>query len=144
MKHPYTLGIEFSKCDKDTERLCLYKRQFNKCESAIRRCHYPLLINPLCTCDCIEQCQHKFDIINHKEKIYILYWCGKCKFAISDIKESIEKILKPLNSDKIYYGKDLDKLCNKIIKKDDKKDKSDIELTVEFFEKTIKSMNRRI
>jgi len=143
MKTDYILGIEFSKCDKDTERLCLYKKQYGNCKNGIKQCHYPLLVNPLCTCKSKDKCYHKYSIVNYEDKTYILYFCKGCNYLVNDVESAIEKIIKPMKSSKIYFGKDLEKLCKKILKKSDKKVKSDIELTIEFLENAFSSLNRR-
>ena len=139
----YILGIQVSKCDKETERLCLFKRQYKECSKAIARCPYPLMVNPLCTCDNYNECGDKYHIVNKDDKSYILYYCQGCRYLIKDFDGAIEKIVKPLHSDKIWYGKDLDKLCKKILTADTKQ-KTSMQETIDYMERTLSSMNRRV
>ena len=139
----YTMAIEFSDCDKETQKRCLFKKKYKECVNGIYNCHYPLTVNPLCLCNSVDECNHKYKIVTNKDKIYILYYCeGRCRYFVKDFESSVEKILKPLHSERIYYGKDLEKLVKVLFAKT--KDKSDFDLMVSFLEKTFRAVNRRV
>ena len=139
-KTEYCLGIEFHKCDKYKSGMCLRYLKYGDCKSALNKCFYPLSVNPLCNCKSLDQCNRSFTVITHNKRTYILYYCSSiCKFYMKAEDEVIEKILKQIDSEYIYFGKALDKLVKKIVKKSDVRADETTRI-VQLFEKAFKGL----
>lgn len=127
----YILGIRFKPCSDGTSEYCLHRKVHKTCEKAVNVCHAPIINNPLCLCKSSNECPGYFNIIRYKDDIYILYQCNKCKYLVKNYKDMIKKIFLPLESKYLYFDKDLEILCNKILPKNDVDD--DFKSTVKFF-----------
>ena len=138
----YILGIEFNPCSKEESEFCVYKLSKGSCVKAIQSCLYPIKENPLCLCKRLRDCPQLYSIIDYKKKKFILYKCKRCKYFIKDFKNAIETLLKPLNSDTIFYGKELADLVKKIIPKGE--DMDEVTMFLEYFEHAFDVLNRGI
>lgn len=135
----YILAIKIEKCDKHTELTCL-KRMRKGCESGMSSCKYPVENNPLCTCNDINSCPHRYTIVKDKDtkNRYIFYSCRGCKHLINNSKKITYKLLTSLNNTRYIYGDTLKKLTKKLIKEIPKKESN---IDVDFFKNLFSSIN---
>jgi len=142
-ENKYILGIKFNGCDKETEKFCIWKRKYGKCEDALNNCQYPITANPLCFCPSTDLCAGRYTIKKKGKDIYILYSCHMgCQYFMKNYETTAPKLLKTLDKDNIYYGKALDKLVKDLFKNDKKKMKvSEDEDIVKFFDKLFTSLS---
>lgn len=114
----YLFAVRYTPCDKETNDYCLIRNRKKKtCGiDSLLKCGYPLMKNPLCTSNDIKNCFRSYDIFEHDKHIYIFYRCASCNNLVKcNAKDMVNKFLKPLNDENIYYGKDLEKLMEKVI-----------------------------
>lgn len=117
----YTLAVKMKECPDEEKKFCMTYLRYGKCcnNSSIIRdgCKKLIELNPICFSDG-NSC-NDITILSIKDESYVLYRCDKrCRHYI---KCDVDKLLKDIERDDLYYGEKLSKLLKKIEKTSAKK-----------------------
>ena len=142
-KVKYFMAAEVTKCSDEVYQTCIFRIRYKDCKSALNSCNIPMKLNPFCTNGDINKCSKLYRIINIKGKDYIFYSCHKsCKYCLNNYEKAIEMYSKLFSNNKLYFGKELDKLVKLIPKS--KNPTQSVDNTLEYMEKLFMNMNMRM